>query len=419
MLSRKGKPFVQGSLSVIAGPVQSGKTDAIEAHLDSLVDSTYMKDQNVLVVRHPHDDPHPERIGRHVALVADNADRIYQNIQPSTGTVIILGASHYTDSNIVTLADAIVRSNRQLILSALNLDLNGKPHGHMGELMALADEVEKTTNVCNSCRDRDSTRSIFQEGLYHPRCVTHIDNPLAESISAGDKGYLEVHVGPMFSGKTTAWFRKLRRDRKAGMDPITFKLRRHIRYNESEVPLFGLGDIGLNAANGANGEREYAIAVDNIENIIDYLQRHPSQKAIYIDEAQFFPGLYDAISERLPNGYKFNLTGLPRGFNRKKFGEIGDLMCLADKVEMNYAVCVGPNGTACGHPATENQRMKRVGDNPAPIPAHHNDPLEAIGGADTGKVEFFYQARCLKHWVLDGEPKNPYNLEGFVWKYEV
>jgi len=418
MLSRKGKPFVLGSMSVIAGPVQSGKTDMVEAHLDSLVDSTYMKDGNVLVFRHPYDDPNPERIGRHQTIVTNNAHNIYENIQPHTGTVIILGASHYQNQNIVTLTDAIVRSNRQLILSGLNLDLNGKPHNRMGELMALADAVEKTTNVCRSCLDRESTRSVFREGEYRPSCVTHIENPFAEPITVREKGYLEVHVGPMFSGKTTGWFRKLRRDRKAGMDPITFKLRKHIRYNEQPVELFRFGDIGLNARCGTNGDKEYAIAVDETSHIVDYLKKHPSQKVVYVDEAQFFPGLYNAIAQRLPQGYQFNLTGLPRGFNRKKFGEIGDLMCLADKVEMNYAVCVGPNGTACGHPATENQRMKRIGNDPTPIPAHHDDQLEAIGGADTGRVEFFYQARCLKHWILDGEPKNPFTLERFVWEYE-
>jgi hypothetical protein len=62
--------------------------------------------------------------------------------------------------------------------------------------------------------------------------------------------------------------------------------------------------------------------------------------------------------------------------------------------------------------------MKRIGNDPTPIPAHHDDQLEAIGGADTGRVEFFYQARCLKHWILDGEPKNPFTLERFVWEYE-
>ncbi len=402
-----GKPFQQGSLKIIAGPVSSGKTEKVEAYLDSLVDSGFKRDSNIVVVRHPSDDKHPENLGRHHTAVVSTADDLYSRIKMHTGTVIIMGASHFEDKNIVDLADALVRSNRQVVLSGLNLTSEGKPYGFMPQFMALANEVELAKGICATadCYNDNANRSRIARNEFLAACAHHYSNPDLPLLAAGKEGSLELFVGSMYSGKSTQWFRELKRVQKAGIKPIVFKWSQDDRYGEMTTERFQEGNVTLH-----RGEKVPAITIAQGEDIREYLAEFPEKKEIFIDEGQFIGGLYQVIFDLIPKGYSFSVTGLQRGFNRKSFGDIPALMCLADTINMNYALCV-----ECGHPAPENQRMKRVngGD---PIPAHYNDPLQAVGGKDTGTVDYFYQARCLKDWVLDGEPKNRYELNRFEWE---
>lgn len=399
------RPFQQGSLKVIAGPVDSGKTEKLEAYLDSLVDSGFKRDSNIIAVRHPLDDKNPRSLGIHETLVVTTADEIYDQVRDHTGTVIVMGAAHFEDPNIVTLADAMVRSNRQMVLSGLNLTSDGKPYGFMPEFMALADEVELTKGTCatEGCGNENANRSRLQEKEYVAACAHNFSNPDLPSLAAGKEGGLELFVGSMYSGKSTQWFRKLKR-RQKNSSPVVFKYAHDARYGEIVKERFETGYVTLH-----KGEKVLAIAINTGDDLRDYLKRQQARKEVFVDEGQFISGLYDAIFELISKGYKFFVTGLQRGFNRKRFGDIPALMCLADTINMNYAMCV-----ECGHPATENQRMKRV-DGGKPTPAHYDDPLQAVGGKDTGDVNYFYQARCLKDWVLVEEPKNKYELPRFSW----
>ena len=83
-------------------------------------------------------------------------------------------------------------------------------------------------------------------------------------------------------------------------------------------------------------------------------------------------------------------------------------MCLANQVHMNHAFCV-----KCGDPATENQRMKEISG--TVYEADHDDPLVMPGGAKQRGDKFFYQARCLKDWILRGEPESDFKLDNFSW----
>lgn len=390
---------------VISGPVKSEKTEKIEGFLDSVVDSGFKQDSNILVFRHHLDDPKPAQIGKHQVQVSDSVEEIYNRILPSTRTIIIAGASHFKDKNIINLSDVIVRSNRNLIVSGLNLDLNGMPPSLMLEFMALADDVILTKAICSyssypECRE-DANRSILQAENYLPVCTHHYhyDCP-APSFS----GSLELFLGPMFSSKSTEWRKELKKVEKKGLDFAVFKWLADCRYGQEAGKTFETGHVTLHS-----GEKIPAINVNDVKDIHQYLAANPSKKNIFIDELQFFPGIYGLIFELLPKGYRFYGTGLPRGFNRKKFGEVADLMCLADKISMHYAICV-----ECGNPATDNQRMKRL-DEGSVIPAGFSDPLVLPGGAEETKKKYFYQARCLADWVLTSEPSLGYTLSKFKW----
>jgi thymidine kinase len=60
---------------------------------------------------------------------------------------------------------------------------------------------------------------------------------------------------------------------------------------------------------------------------------------ILINEGQFFPDLYDVVLDMLKNNKKIYICGLDGDFERKKFGNILDLIPLCDKVEKLSSLC--------------------------------------------------------------------------------
>jgi thymidine kinase len=60
---------------------------------------------------------------------------------------------------------------------------------------------------------------------------------------------------------------------------------------------------------------------------------------IGIDEAQFFPDLKDFVIQKLKDKYIIIVAGLDGDYQRNKFGQILDLIPIADSFEKKYALC--------------------------------------------------------------------------------
>jgi thymidine kinase len=69
-------------------------------------------------------------------------------------------------------------------------------------------------------------------------------------------------------------------------------------------------------------------------------------EVILINEGQFFEDLYEFINILLKNGKKIYVCGLDGDFERKKFGQILDIIPLCDKVTKLTSLCsICKNGT--------------------------------------------------------------------------
>lgn len=391
-----------GRFKIITGPVGSEKDRLIQISLDRLVASGLSKcglkgKGNVLVARHYKDDPNPDLIGRHEVLVTDSVGEIYDNIFPETGIVFMVGAGHYQHPEIVALADSIVRSNRRLTASGLNLDAEGNPFGHMPELISLADEIKLTNAVCHkvsigTCSNTEANRSgVLPTGEYTPLCTHHfyyLDAPEVVSPS-----HLEVYTGPMFSGKTTDWSSKLNKMMKSlGEDRIAvFKWLNDQRYEQQgqQKQPFDSDFITLN-----DGGRIPAILVRGVQDMSDYLTENPRKRVVFKSEVQFIPGAFHFFSELLKKGYQVYLDGLIRDAERTKFGEISELVCLANIVHVKSAYCQN-----CHCPATESQDrdLLRGGSRESQV---------KVGGSNQ------YEPRCLDCLEHPLKP-NQYTLARF------
>jgi thymidine kinase len=80
--------------------------------------------------------------------------------------------------------------------------------------------------------------------------------------------------------------------------------------------------------------------ISEIINIIS------TSQVIIINEGQFFDDLYPMVVSLLENGKKIYVGGLDGDFERKKFGQILDLIPLCDKVTKLTSLCsICKNGT--------------------------------------------------------------------------
>src|SRR5581483_10744710 len=118
-------------------------------------------------------------------------------------------------------------------------------------------------------------------------------------------GSLEVVCGPMFSGKSEALIRRVRRAEIAGLRSLIVKPAIDDRY-----------DVGHGVAHG--GAKVRAVTAASSAEV-----RRPASgyEAVGVDEVQFFDdGIVDAIGDLVERGARVVAAGLAQDFRRLPFG---------------------------------------------------------------------------------------------------
>ena len=179
-------------------------------------------------------------------------------------------------------------------------------------------------------------------------------------------GRLEVITGPMFCGKTDELLRRLRRASIAKQKIQVFKPGFDIRYSNEKVT--------SHAGNEYN-----AHPVDNITEI--HIHLLDDVTVVAIDEAQFFgEEIIQVVQDLVDKGIRVIVGGLDMDFRGVPFGQMPELLSLAEKVDKLHAICM-----VCGEEATRTQRLV---DNK---PAYYDDPIIIVGASE------MYEARCRIH----------------------
>lgn len=150
-------------------------------------------------------------------------------------------------------------------------------------------------------------------------------------------GYLEIILGPMFSGKTSKLIEIYKQYRFCDIHVLAVNHSDDTRH--SSITMTSHDQHFINC-----------VQSETIQHIIDtYINLLTSAKpmVVLINEGQFFQDLQVGVSE-LVN--KFNahvyVAGLDGDFKREKFGQMLDLIPLCDKVYKLHSLCVlCKNGT--------------------------------------------------------------------------
>jgi thymidine kinase len=167
--------------------------------------------------------------------------------------------------------------------------------------------------------------------------------------SHSESGYLEIILGGMYAGKTS---RLVEIYKQCTFCNISVAVINHSIDNRYDEELLSTHDkIKIPCI---KTKRLFDIWTDsiNMESNVELVPRIRDKfklarsNVILINEGQFFPDLEEFVKNLLLNGKKVYVCGLDGDFERKKFGQILDLIPLCDKVTKLTSLCsMCKNGT--------------------------------------------------------------------------
>ncbi|MDU1540356.1 MAG: thymidine kinase [Paeniclostridium sordellii] len=182
-------------------------------------------------------------------------------------------------------------------------------------------------------------------------------------------GYIEVVIGPMYSGKSEELIRRLKRAKIAKQNVVVFKPVIDDRYSKEDVV-------------SHSGYTINAIPIKDSSEINKYINE--DTQVVGIDEVQFFDDkIVDMAIELADEGIRVIAAGLDMDFKGEPFGPTPRLLAVAEFVDKIQAIC-----SVCGQPATRSQRLIN-GE-----PAKYDEPIIQVGAVES------YEARCRKCHVV-------------------
>ena len=157
-------------------------------------------------------------------------------------------------------------------------------------------------------------------------------------IVKGNMGWIEVVVGPMFSGKSEELIRRLRRAEIGRQRVQIFKPAIDQRYTK----------------NGIVSHSGLEIASELVKSGSDILEKvAPRTEVVGIDEAQFLgESVVDACTKLADLGKRMIVAGLDTDFMGRPFEPMPRLLAVAEEITKLLAICM-----RCGNPAVHTQRL--------------------------------------------------------------
>lgn len=143
-------------------------------------------------------------------------------------------------------------------------------------------------------------------------------------------GYLEIFIGPMFSGKTSKLIDLYKQYLFCNIPLAVINHSSDTRYDDTML----------------STHDKIMIPCIQTETLTRIKNDITSVDVILINEGQFFDDLYDFVVDMLKFNKKIYVSGLDGDFKREKFGKILDLIPLCDKVTKMTSLCsLCKNGT--------------------------------------------------------------------------
>jgi len=138
--------------------------------------------------------------------------------------------------------------------------------------------------------------------------------------------HLEIIMGSMFSGKTSELIRRLKRHQVIRDKVLVINSKKDIRNMSEVLQTHDQNTFGC-------------IKTLDLSSVLEtkyYYEAH----VVAVDEVQFFEGLRPFVEQALRDGKHVILAGLDGDFRQRVFGELLELIPLADDVTKLKALCM-------------------------------------------------------------------------------
>jgi len=154
------------------------------------------------------------------------------------------------------------------------------------------------------------------------------------------KAYLEVIIGPMFSGKTSLLLQIYKNYKFCSIPIAVINHSADKRYSETMLSSHDKCMIPCIQTEKISDIWFYHNLDDAIDSVrsINHMNLRGAD-VILINEAQFFEDLYSCVVDMLKENKRVYVCGLDGDFERKKFGQMLDIIPLCDKVSKLTALC--------------------------------------------------------------------------------
>lgn len=138
--------------------------------------------------------------------------------------------------------------------------------------------------------------------------------------------YLELFIGPMYASKTTALLEIYKKCLFCNIPVSIINHSSDTRYHSSNI---------------STHDKVMApcIQTDKLSSVWYTNETLRDSDVILINEGQFFDDLYDVVVNMLNHGKQVYVSGLDGDFERKKIGQILDLIPLSDEVSKLKSLC--------------------------------------------------------------------------------
>lgn len=139
------------------------------------------------------------------------------------------------------------------------------------------------------------------------------------------EGYLELILGPMFSGKTTQLIQHYKKFTYIGKKTVVINYAEDTRYHDSML----------------STHDKIMIPCLFAKTLTEIWSQHKYAYDVFIiNEGQFFGDLYQIVLDMVENHHKsVYICGLDGDFKRQKFGQILDLIPYCNRVEKLNSLC--------------------------------------------------------------------------------
>ena len=164
--------------------------------------------------------------------------------------------------------------------------------------------------------------------------------------------YLELIIGPMFSGKTSYLINIYKQYIFCNIPILAINHSLDTRYSKTHMTNHDLTTIPCHLIDSLNDLftndecTNDECTNDECTNNSDLKELYNNSKVVIINEGQFFGDLQENVKKMLNDNKKVYIAGLDSDFRREKFGYMLDLIPICDNIVKLTSLCsICKNGT--------------------------------------------------------------------------